>query len=280
MTFPILRVACRDRPGLVHDIAHILSRAGANIVRNDEFVDRMAGRFFMRTEFENIPAEALGAIEDALRQTLPADAALSLGIPGSKTIVILATKDYHCLGDLLLRHHFGELNARIAAVISNHAVLGDLAARFGVPFHHIPHEGATREAHENALLQQLDACRPDYIVLAKYMRILSPGFVARYAGRMINIHHSFLPAFIGARPYHQAHLRGVKMIGATAHFVTDQLDEGPIIVQDITAVGHGDDPAALTAAGREVETQVLARALKLVLGEQVFIDGCKTVVFS
>ncbi|HEY1095825.1 MAG TPA: formyltetrahydrofolate deformylase, partial [Alphaproteobacteria bacterium] len=180
---------------------------------------------------------------------------------------------------LLLRHQFGDLNANILAVISNHADLRELVERFGLPFHTIPHDAVTRDEHEALLLECLGQYDIDFIVLAKYMRILSANVVAPYEGKLINIHHSFLPAFIGAKPYAQAFARGVKMIGATAHFVTNALDEGPIIVQQVVNVDHNDDAVAMSQAGREIETQTLAKALKLVFNDRVFINGNKTVVF-
>ena len=279
MRFPVLKVACPDRSGLVNAVTETLMRFGANIVRNDEFVDRLNGGFYMRTAFEKVPDGDFAAVEKAVRQVLPDQAVVALIRPEPKEIVLLATKEYHCVGDLLLRHHFGELNARIRAVIANHDVLRDLAARFDIPFHHVPHEGVDRNAHEAAVFKLVDSYAPHYVVLAKYMRILGAATVGRYAGRILNIHHSFLPAFVGAKPYHQAYARGVKMIGATAHFVTGDLDEGPIIAQEVIPVDHASDPAAMAQAGREVEARTLAAALKTVLDDRVFIAGNKTVVF-
>lgn len=279
MKLPVLRVACPDQPGLVQTITKALVDAKANIVRNDEFVDVISQSFFMRTAFEHVAADSWPAIEETLRQKLPASSFISVTAPQPKRIVVCATKEFHCLGDLLLRHHFGELNAEIVAVISNHDTLRDLVERFDIPFHHLPHDLNNRDAHETALLDQLAQYQPDYIVLAKYMLILSPTVVRQWSGRLINIHHSFLPAFIGAKPYARAFERGVKMIGATAHFVTDDLDEGPIIEQQVVRVDHDDDVKAMVQAGREVETQTLAKALKLVFDDRVFINGNKTVVF-
>ncbi|MDB5478244.1 MAG: hypothetical protein JWM96_739 [Alphaproteobacteria bacterium] len=279
MKFPVLRVICPDQPGLVHQITAILARFGANIIRNDEFVDRAAQRFFMRTLFENVAPEDWSDLEEIVHAALPQGSAVTLARPKPKRIVICTTKEYHCLGDLLLRHHFGDLNAQILAVIANHDTLADLAARFEIPFYHLPHDDMPREEHEAQLRQRLAQYDLDYIVLAKYMRILGPETVHEYAGKIINIHHSFLPSFIGAKPYAQAFARGVKMIGATAHFVTSELDEGPIITQQVIAADHNDDAAAMQQAGREVELQTLARALKLVFDDRVFISGNKTVVF-
>jgi formyltetrahydrofolate deformylase len=192
----------------------------------------------------------------------------------------LASKEHHCLADLLVRHEFGELNAHLLAVVSNHNSLGPLVAKFGLPFHFLDHEGSPREAHEAGLQRVVEGYQPDYLVLAKYMRILSAGFVGRFPSRIINIHHSFLPAFAGAKPYHQAFQRGVKVIGATAHFVTEQLDEGPIIVQQVIPVDHTHTPQDLAQAGREVERLALARALKLAFEERVFLCSNRTVIFD
>lgn len=279
MSFPVLKVKCADRPGLVKTITEALMRYDANIVRNDEFVDRLSGEFFMRTVFENVEAAKFQHIERDILKGLPDGAEVALMRPYPKKIVILATKEYHCVGDMLLRHHFGELNASIAAIISNHDVLNDLAARFDIPFHCVPHENRSREDHEAEIVRLIDGYDVDYIILAKYMRVLSAAAVTKYAKKIINIHHSFLPAFVGAKPYHQAYERGVKMIGATAHFVTNELDEGPIIAQDVISVGHMFDPKAMSQAGREVETRTLASALKLVFDDRVFVTGNKTVVF-
>ncbi|MEN9938077.1 MAG: hypothetical protein RLZZ387_4656 [Chloroflexota bacterium] len=273
----ILLIDCPDRMGLVHTITGVLFRRAYNVVSNHEFVDRDRRHFFMRTEFSGDadPAEALAE----LRAALP-DATIRLTGAGERTAVVLVTKEHHSVGDLLIRHAYGELGARILAVAGNHAVLAPLAERFGVPFHHVPAEGLERAAHEEALAQVIDSYAPEYVVLAKYMRVLTPAFVERYRGRIINIHHSFLPAFIGANPYRQAFERGVKIIGATAHFVTESLDEGPIIAQSVIPVDHSHTAAEMAQAGRDVEKIVLARALKLVFEERVFISGNRTIIFD
>ena len=195
-------------------------------------------------------------------------------------MVVLASREHHCLADLLVRHTFGELNARVLAVVSNHDTLSPLTKRFDVPFHQVSHVGIERDAHEAALLEVVGRYDPECLVLAKYMRILSPGFVCHFPARIVNIHHSFLPAFVGARPYHQAFHRGVKVIGATAHFVTDELDQGPIIVQQVIPVDHSYTPADLAQAGRDVEQVVLARALRLVFEDRVFLCGNRAIIFS
>lgn len=274
----VLLVDCPDRPGLIHAITGVLLAHGANIVSNDEFVDRDVERFFMRTEF-------VGALDAApllaeVSAAVPQPANVRVGRSGSHRIAVLVTSEHHCLAELLVRHAYGELGAAIDAVVGNHQTLRPLAERFGVPFHHVPHQGLTRAAHEAALLDVLAQYPVDFVVLAKYMRILSPAVLSRYPSRIINIHHSFLPAFVGASPYRQAFQRGVKIIGATAHFVTEALDEGPIIAQSVLPVDHSWRPDEMAQAGRDVEKIVLARALELVFDERVFISANRTIVFD
>lgn len=274
----VLLVECEDRPGLVHGITGILFRSGVNVVGNQEFVDRAAHRFFMRTEFDGAVDEA--AIVSELRTILPSGAVMRLSRLTPKRVVVLASREHHCLADLLIRHAFHELNAEVLAVVSNHPVLQPLVAKFDLPFHCLPHADLSREAHEAGVLAQVQHYRPDFVVLAKYMRVLSPKFVGQYPARLLNIHHSFLPAFAGARPYHQAFDRGVKVIGATAHFVTDELDAGPIIVQQVVPVDHTHTAEDLVQSGRDVEQMVLARALRLVFEDRVFLCGNRTVIFD
>ncbi|MEN9734395.1 MAG: hypothetical protein RLZ45_2390, partial [Verrucomicrobiota bacterium] len=274
----ILLVECQDRPGLVHDITGVLFHRGVNVVGNHEFVERTLGRFFMRTEFDGAVDEA--AVVSELRGILPAKADLRLIRPEPKRIVVLASKEHHCLADILVRHAFGELNASIAAVLSNHTRLEPLVRQFGLPFHHIPVVEDRRAAQEQAVRDRIQELDPEYLVLAKYMRILSPEFVREHPSRIVNIHHSFLPAFVGARPYHQAFERGVKVIGATAHFVTDELDAGPILVQQVIPVDHTHDAEELARSGRDVEQMVLSRALRLVFEDRVFLCGNRTVIFD
>jgi formyltetrahydrofolate deformylase len=274
----VLSVECADRPGLVHGITGVLFRHGVNVVGNHEFVDREAQRFYMRTEFDG-EVDAPVMVNE-IRALLPAEALLRLSRLEPKRVVVLASREHHCLGDILIRHAYGEINARLLAVVGNHATLAPLTARFDLPFHHVDAAGLSRESHEAAVLEVLERYEPEFLVLAKYMRILSPAFVARYPKRIINIHHSFLPAFVGARPYHQAFERGVKVIGATAHFVTEQLDEGPIIVQQVIPVDHTHTAEDLRRAGRDIEQLVLARALKLVFEDRVFLCGRRTVIFD
>jgi formyltetrahydrofolate deformylase len=273
-----LLIQCPDERGLIYKITSALYGQGLNILRNSEFVEHDANVFFMRTEFagELVPEVLLAELHTAL----PPTASIRLTGNEPKNIVLLVTKEHHCLSELLVRHAFGELNATIQAVVSNHEVLGELTSKFGIPFHHLPHEGRSREVHEAEVLALLADYAPDYVVLAKYMRILSPEFVQPYANRLINIHHSFLPAFVGASPYAQAYARGVKIIGATAHFVNEQLDQGPIIAQNVIPIDHTQSAHEMAQAGRDVEKIVLARALKLVLDEQVFVHRNKTIIFD
>ncbi len=274
----ILLTDCPDAKGLIAKITNICYKHQLNITKNDEFVDREQGRFFMRTALEgNFNDQTL--LED-LDMALPEGAERRLVASGRKRLVLMVTREPHCLGDILMKCYAGELDVEIAAVIGNHPDLGALVEKFDIPFHHLPADGLERARHEEQVVALVDGYQPDYLVLAKYMRVLTPEFVARYCGRIINIHHSFLPAFIGAKPYHQAYERGVKIIGATAHFVTNDLDEGPIIEQDVIHVDHAYSAAAMANAGRDVEMLVLTRALQLVLQERVFIHGNKTVVFK
>src|SRR5262245_46116458 len=274
----ILLIDCPDETGLVYRVTGVLYRHGCNVVSNSEFVDHGAGHFFMRTEFAgDLDAHAIAG---ELRAALPKLATSRLADDVPRRIVVLATKEPHCLGDLLIRHEFGDLNSQILAVISNHETLGELVRKFGVPFHCLLHEGVTREQHEAAMLKQISHYAPEYIVLAKYMRILTPALVGQFPGRIINIHHSILPALSGAGPYRQAFERGVKIIGATAHYVNAGLDTGPIIAQDVIPVDHGHSAADMARAGRDVEQIVLARALRLVFEERVFLSGNRTIIFE
>ena len=277
-TTRLLLIDCPDEVGLVHRITGVLFRAGFSIVSNHEYVDPTARHFFMRTAF--VGDRPTHAIIGELRGVLPSRANIRIATTEPRRIVVFATKEPHCLGDLLLRHAEGDIPARIEAVISNHAALGRLVGRFDVPFHHVGHEGRDRAEHERAIREVLSAYDPEFLVLAKYMRVLSPAFVAEHPGRIINIHHSFLPAFVGARPYQQAFERGVKIIGATAHIVTHDLDTGPIIAQDVRPVTHAHTAADMARAGRDVEKTVLAHGLTLLLEERVFLSGDRAVVFE
>ncbi len=278
MNSVILRIACADQTGIVAKVTGALYRRNLNVISNAEHVDREASRFFMRTEFEG---EAdLGELRAEITGLLTSEAEVEISTNPRKRIVVLASREAHCLGDLLVRCAFSDLHAEILAVAANHRRLEDLSTQFGHPFHFVPHEDLSREDHEEQMMKVIDQYQPDYVVLAKYMRILSPGFVSRYPGRIINIHHSFLPAFIGASPYRQAYERGVKIIGATAHYVTNELDEGPIIAQGVIPVAHSHSIPEMIREGRDVEKTVLARALRLVFNERVFVHGRRTVIFD
>lgn len=277
-TIMVIVIQCKDQVGLVAAIAGLLASAGINIVSMREHVDTSENRFFMRVVTEQL-ADPM-QIEQQLYQVLPADAVIAVNPAPQKKIIVLVTKEYHCLGDILVRNHFNTLGAEVQCVIGNHDTLQDICTRFDVPFHCISHEQLAREVFEAALIEMIRRYDADYIVLAKFMRILSPEFIARFPMRIINIHHSFLPAFIGANPYRKAFERGVKLIGATAHFVTNELDEGPIIAQQIIPVNHSFTAAGMMKAGKEIETAVLAKALQLVFDDRVFVYQNKTVVFE
>lgn len=274
----ILLTQSEDHTGLIAQITHICFKHGLNIIKNDEFVDREHHQFFMRTELEGVFNDQL--LLDDLNQSLSTKTAHRLTTASRKRIVVMVTKEPHCLGELLMKSLYGALNADIVGVIGNHSTLEELTTKFGIPFHHVSHENLSREAQETHIQQLIAGYQPDYIVLAKYMRILTPSFVEQYSNRIINIHHSFLPAFIGAKPYHQAYARGVKIIGATAHFVNNDLDEGPIISQDVTRVDHRHTADEMAQAGRQVEESVLLHALQQVTNEKVFVYENRTVVFD
>lgn len=272
----ILLTECPDDTGLVAKITNICYKHQLNIIKNSEFVESDTRHFFMRTELQGIFNDQTLLAD--LEFTLPKGSIYKLVPQQRKRIVILVTKEAHCLGDILMKTYYGGLNVEIAAVIGNHDTLRSLAERFDVPFHLVSHEGLTRVEHDKLLADKIDEYAPDYIVLAKYMRVLNPEFVAKYPNRVINIHHSFLPAFIGAKPYQQAYQRGVKIIGATAHFIKNELDEGPIIMQNVINVDHTYTADAMMRAGRDVEKTVLSRALELVLADRVFVYQNKTIV--
>jgi formyltetrahydrofolate deformylase len=278
MSNHILLIDCKDRKGLVYSITKVLIKHEANIIRNGEYVDHGKSHFFMRTEFAG--AFDSGKLFEDLKHELPEDANIHLTGRRKKNIIILATKEHHCLGDLLIRNSFNELNASILAVVSNHQHLRDLTERLGIPYHYISHENLSREEHEQKILSITTQYNPEYLVLAKYMRILSASFISLFPNRIINIHHSFLPAFVGANPYKQAFDRGVKIIGATAHFVNENLDEGPIIAQGTLPVDHSFSDEDMSTAGKDVEKNVLSHALKLVFDEKVIVNGNRTVIFD
>lgn len=286
----IVLVDCPDEVGLIHRITGVLGAHRLNIESNHEFVDTEARHFFFRAEVVPTVGQAAscgttGALADELVRVLPPAAIVRITRAERRPIVVCATREPHCLGELLLLDAVGDLPGRIMAVVSNHDTLRGLVERFGLPFHHVPHhdpEGRDlpRAEHEEALAGVIDVYAPHYVVLARYMRVLSEDFVGRYPDRIVNIHHSFLPAFAGASPYRQAFARGVKVIGATAHMVTAELDDGPIIAQDVIHVDHTFTPERMAQAGRDVEKLVLAKAVRLVLEERVFLHGRRTVVFE
>ena len=270
-------IDCTDAKGLIYKVSKIFYQRGLNIDSNQEFVAKDCGRFFMRSVVSgDFCAQEL---KQDLLKAMPANARMQVIIPQNRKIILLVTKESHALGDILIRHSAGELGADIQAVIGNHDHLHQLVSRFEIPFFHVSADGISRPQHEQKIMDIINKYSFDYIVLAKYMRILTADFVDHYPQQIINIHHSFLPAFIGANPYKQAFERGVKIIGATAHFVTSDLDEGPIIAQNIIPVNHRLGWQDMQKSGRDVEKSVLSRALTLVLNDRVFIHGNKTIVF-
>ena len=273
----ILKVSCDDEKGLILRISEIVVKNGLNYLSTNEFVDHENHRFYMRAVLDG-ELEVKGFV-NTLLAFLPRSAQVFCEEVRRKNIVVMATKENHCLGDILIRENSGDLNANVLAVVANHEDLREFASKFDVPFICVPSDGVGREEHEKMVLAQLKKFNFDYLILAKYMRILSRDFVLNYEEKIINIHHSFLPAFIGANPYKQAYERGVKIIGATAHFVTECLDEGPIITQDVVLVNHEMDWQDMRRAGRNIEKVVLTRALDLVFDERVFVHKNKTVIF-
>ncbi|MGE5146232.1 MAG: formyltetrahydrofolate deformylase [Candidatus Eiseniibacteriota bacterium] len=278
----ILTLSCPDRIGIVAAVAGFLAEQDCNIVESAQFDDEMTGRFFMRTVVaagEGSPdlaglTAAFGAIGKRFTMEWSFhDAARK------PRVVILVSKFDHCLNDLLYRYRTGDIPMEIPAIVSNHPDLKPLADFYDLPFRHLPVTKDTRAQQEAELMGLIEATRADIVVLARYMQILSDDLCRKLHGRAINIHHSFLPSFKGAKPYHQAHARGVKLIGATAHFVTDALDEGPIIEQETVRVSHAETPEQLVAVGRDVENLVLSRALKRLVEHRVLLNGTKTVVF-
>ena len=274
----VIVIQCTDKVGLVATISGLLQQQELNIVSMREHVDGIQDRFYARIEIsKTINAQTL---EAQLKKVLPTDAQVIVNPNPVKKILVLVTKEYHCLSDILIRNHFNTLGAEVMAVVGNHPTLEDICRRFDMPFRLVSHEGISKEDFERNLHDTVSQYSVDYIVLAKFMRILSPSFVEKHPLQIINIHHSFLPAFIGANPYRQAYERGVKLIGATAHFVTNQLDEGPIIAQQIISVNHSFTTPDMVKAGKEIETAVLAKALQLVFDDKVLVYQNKTVVFE
>lgn len=275
----ILKIYSEDEKGLIYRISDVIFKFGLNIAKNHEFVDHEVNKFFYRAEIHTDEDIDKCALTGLLSAMLGSKAHIELIEAKKKNIVIMATKETHCLGDLLIKNYSKEINANILSVIANYDDLRDLVEKFGIKFHCVEAGDLDRLEHEKKVLEVLKEYDIDYIVLAKYMRILSPNFVNEYKKKIINIHHSFLPAFIGANPYKQAFDRGVKIVGATAHFVNNDLDEGPIITQDIIRVNHEMNWKEMRVAGRNVEKNVLASALELVFDDRVFVYNNKTVIF-
>jgi formyltetrahydrofolate deformylase len=277
----VLLIDCPDRKGLVARVSGLLYERGANILHADQHIDHDLGLFFMRVEFElnGFDLEGFRAVFAALAADL--DMTWKLTSSARKPRVALFCSQYlHCMADLLHRWRTGELVCEIPLIVSNHDSVANLAAFYGVPFEHVPVTAETRAAAEARQLELLEKNEIELIVLARYMQILSPAFVDRYPASIVNVHHSFLPAFTGARPYHAAHARGVKLIGATSHYVTAILDDGPIIEQDVARISHRDQVEDLVARGRDLERMVLSRAVRWHLGRRILCYGNKTVVFD
>jgi formyltetrahydrofolate deformylase len=277
-----LTLSCEDRPGIVAEVAGFLTRAGGNITEAQQFDDADTGRFFMRVEFVAEAASDALAARFGVEVAGPWGMAAAVRPTGApRRVLILVSKFDHCAVDLIYRHRIGELRMEPVGVISNHPLKAlTLDPGRDIPFHHFPVTAETRAQQEDRIREVIAETGAELIVLARYMQVLSQGLSEDLAGRCINIHHSFLPGFKGARPYHQAHARGVKMIGATAHLVTSDLDEGPIIAQDVEPVTHADRPDDLVAKGRDIERRVLGRAVGWWLEDRVFQNESKTVVFA
>ena len=278
----VLTLSCPDKPGIVYAVSSFLVQHSANILASQQYGESPDGRFFMRVHFSlPPPGQPLASLERGFSWVAEAfhmDWQLHDRAARVRTLIMVSRLG-HCLNDLLFRAKTGSLPVDVVGVASNHDDFGELAATYRIPFHHIPVTPATKEAAEARLLEVIGDADVDLIVLARYMQILSGDLCKRVEGRMINIHHSFLPSFKGAKPYHQAHARGVKLVGATAHYVTPDLDEGPIIEQDVIRVDHTLSPLRLAEAGRDVEAQVLARAVTWHAEHRVLLNDDRTVVF-
>ena len=277
----ILTFSCPDQTGLVYRVSEFLFQLGCNIEDAQQFMDAATQRFFMRVQCKLTDDAAYAQMAEQFAPIAHAHAMdWQLTVLGrASRLLVLVSRQGHCLSDLLYRAYSQQLPVEIAAVVSNHADLRPLAEAYRVPFHHLPINPATRSAHEERLLQIIQDAQIDLVVLARYMQIWSPSLCTALAGRAINIHHSFLPSFNGAKPYHQAFQRGVKLIGATAHYVTSDLDEGPIIDQDVIRVDHTMSPAILARIGSDIESVVLARAVRSHVERRIFLHGHRTVVF-
>jgi formyltetrahydrofolate deformylase len=276
----VLTLSCPDRPGIVHAVSGFLAERDCNILDSQQYGSPRTATFFMRVHFDSpIDSELLRTDFTGTASRFAMEWALH-DLDRQPNVLVLVSKAGHCLADLLYRWRSGYLPGRLAAVAANHRDLEPLATSYGVPFHHLPVDAGTRTAQEARILELVDETQAELVVLARYMQILSADLCSALAGRVINIHHSFLPSFRGGRPYEQAYEKGVKLIGATAHYVTAELDEGPIIEQEIARVGHQQDPAALAAVGRDLECVALARAVRWHLEHRVLLDEGRTVVFA
>jgi formyltetrahydrofolate deformylase len=272
-------ISCPDQVGLVTNITKVLAAHHLNIVAMREFVDEQNKSFFTRIACSGL-FEETEKLKEKLLENLPDAAKVNLISQKEKQIVVLVTKEYHCLAEILIKNQFKTLGANVKAVIGNYEELGSFTEKLGIPYFYVSHIDKSKIEFENEVKEIINQFEVDYLVLAKFMRILSADFVKDYSGKIINIHHSFLPAFIGANPYRQAFERGVKIIGATAHFVTDNLDEGPIITQHTTHVDHNFGVKEMVRAGKEIEKKVLLEALELLFEDRVFVSGNKTIVFK
>jgi formyltetrahydrofolate deformylase len=276
----IASLQCADQPGIVHAMTSAVLACGGNIIENQQFTDPSTNTFVMRTRFET--SQGLDGAEKSLNEGLAKfNPSLHIRPTAQKPrALVMVTKESHCLRDLLYLEELGELNIEIPLVISNREDLRTLVESHGIKFLYLPVSAETKVSQEAEILKQISELKIDFVVLARYMQIMSKEFCNKLPGKIINIHHSFLPGFKGAKPYHQAHERGVKIIGASAHFVTSDLDEGPIIEQDVAHVTHVATPEELIAIGRDIERRVLAKAVKFYADDKVFIVGKRTVVFS
>lgn len=272
-------ISCPDQVGLVTNITRVLAAHQFNIVAMREFVDEANKAFFTRIACTGNFDET-AKLKEKLLENLPNESEVNLISGQEKQVAVLVTKEYHCLSEILIKNQFKTLGANVQCVIGNYEDLRDFTEKLGIPYFYVSHIDKDKAQFESEIKQIINQFEVDYLVLAKFMRILSADFVKDYAGKIINIHHSFLPAFIGANPYRQAFERGVKIIGATAHFVTDNLDEGPIITQHTNHIDHNFGVKEIVRAGKEIEKKVLLEALELIFEDRVFVIGNKTIVFK
>ncbi|MGK5173411.1 formyltetrahydrofolate deformylase [Geodermatophilus sp. CPCC 205761] len=275
-----LTLSCQERPGIVHAVSSFLFEHGCDIVEHQQFDDAVRGQLFLRTEF--VCSQDTGTDRlSATFQTVADEFGMTYQVSGDQPprVLVMVSKLGHCLNDLIFRWRAGNLGAELVAVVSNHEDLRPMAEAAGLPFHHVPVTPATKQQAEERLLELVDELRADLVVLARYMQVLSDETCAALHGRAINIHHSFLPGFKGAKPYHQAFDRGVKLVGATAHYVTPDLDEGPIIEQEVIRIDHTFDPRALATVGQDAEALALSRAVRWHSERRVLLNGHSTVVF-